>query len=76
MSTILQAGEFKAKCLHVLDEVHQTRCEVVITKRGKAVARLVPMDDPAPVLFGRMKGTVTISGDIVASTGEAWEAEK
>ena len=36
-------SKFKAKCLHLLDEVRQNRKEIVITKRGRAVARLVPV---------------------------------
>jgi len=69
------AGEFKAKCLRLLDEVQQSRREIVITKRGKPVARLVPVDEKPPAIFGRMKGTVEILGDIVGPTGEKWFAE-
>jgi prevent-host-death family protein len=43
MQRQIAAGEFKAKCLHLLDEVRQSRQEIVITKRGRAVARLVPV---------------------------------
>jgi prevent-host-death family protein len=64
------AGEFKAKCLHLLDEVQQSRREIVITKRGKSVARLVPVDEKPPTIFGRMKGTGKILGDIVGPIGE------
>lgn len=71
----IPAGEFKAHCLQLLDDVQQTRGEIVITKRGKPVARLVPTEEAAPLLFGRMRGSVTISGDIVAACGELWDAE-
>ncbi len=67
----IPAGEFKAKCLNLLDEVHQQRFQIVITKRGKPVARLVPVSDEAPDIFGRMKGSIEILGDIVGPTGEA-----
>ena len=43
MQRQIAAGEFKAKCLHLLDEVRQSRQEIVITKRGRAVARLFEM---------------------------------
>jgi len=43
MQRQIAAGEFKAKCLHLLDEVRQSRNEIVITKRGRAVANLVPV---------------------------------
>lgn len=72
----IPAGEFKAKCLNLLDEVHQQRFQIVITKRGKPVARLVPVSDEAPDIFGRMKGSIEILGDIVGPTGEAWNADR
>lgn len=43
----MQASAFKARCLAVLDDVARTRTEVVVTKHGKPVARLVPVDEPA-----------------------------
>ena len=45
MSEKIPAGEFKAKCLQVIDEVQRLRMQVVITKRGKPVAKLVPLDE-------------------------------
>jgi len=76
MNQTIAAGEFKAKCLHLLDEVQQSRREIVITKRGHPVARLVPVKKDIPSLFGRMKGTIEILGDIVGPTGEKWEADE
>lgn len=69
------AGEFKARCLKLMEEVREHRREIVITKRGRPVAKLVPVDE-APALFGAMKGSVTILGDIVGPTGEKWEADE
>ena len=74
--TEIPAGEFKAKCLKLLDEVHQQRRQIVITKRGKPVARLVPVAEDLPDIFGRMKGTIEILGDIVSPTGEVWDADR
>jgi prevent-host-death family protein len=74
MKQKIAAGVFKAQCLALLDEVQQQRKEIVITKRGKPVARLVPVDDDRPVIFGRLKHTGRIVGDIF-STGESWEAD-
>jgi prevent-host-death family protein len=76
MKQQVAAGEFKAKCLHLLDEVQRTRKEIVITKRGKPVARMLPVEQQPPSVFGRMKGTVEILGDIVASTGEQWQVDE
>ena len=59
-------GEFKAKCLHLLDEVAQRRIPLVITKRGKPVAKLVPIEEKPVDIYGCMAGTGRILGDIVS----------
>ena len=76
MKQAIAAGEFKAKCLHLLDEVQQSRKEIVITKRGRAVARLVPVDEKVPSVFGRMKGTGVILGDIVSPMHDVWNVDE
>lgn len=72
----ISAGEFKAKCLKLMDEVARTHEPVVITKRGKAIARMVAVEpeQPSP-LFGYMAGTAVIQGDIVGPLEVEWEAE-
>ena len=71
----IAAGEFKTHCLRLMDEVEQQHRSFVITKRGKPVAKLVPVDVEAPPVFGFLKGRARIDGDIVAPTGEAWNAD-
>jgi prevent-host-death family protein len=69
----MQASTFKARCLAVLDEVAATHREVVITKHGKPIARLVPIEN-APTTMG----SVTLLADddeAYFSTGENWDAE-
>jgi prevent-host-death family protein len=58
------AGEFKAKCLRVMEEVRKYRTPVVITKKGKPVAKLVPPDEPTKSVFGCMRDEFTYVGDI------------
>jgi prevent-host-death family protein len=72
----IPAGEFKSKCLKLLDEVAQKRKTLVITKRGKPVARLVPEPPAKQKLFGSMKGSVTILGDIISPIDVEWNAMK
>ena len=75
MKTI-PAGEFKARCLRVMEDVKKYRTTVVITKKGRPVAKLVPPDAPAADVFGCMAGTARIVGDIegpVLPAG-AWKA--
>lgn len=70
----LAAGKFKDVCLQTLDEVAADRRPVVITKRGRPVAKLVPI---APT--GRRR---SLTGSVVAetgdpySTGEAWDGDR
>ena len=68
----IPAGEFKAKCLQLMDEVDRDGIEVVITKRGRPVARLVPVREEKVAPFGWMKGTVKIHGDVVNSDPNDW----
>ncbi len=69
------AGEFKAKCLQMIDEVQRLRMQVIITKRGKPVAKLVPLDEHPESFIGSMKGTMEIVGDIVSPIDVTWEAD-
>ena len=72
----IPAGEFKAKCLKLMDEVQQTGQEVIITKHGKPVAKLAPLEKELPSLFGCMKGSIVILGDIIGPIDVEWEALK
>lgn len=73
MQAIIGAGEFKAKCLKLLDEVARTREPLVVTKHGKAVAKLVPIP-PETGLFGALAGSVRQEEDIVSPLENEWEA--
>ena len=76
MTKEIGAGEFKAKCLGLLDEVQHKRNEIVITKRGKPVAKLVPIKGQRPSFIGSMKGTMEIVGDITSPADVHWEADE
>jgi prevent-host-death family protein len=71
----VSATTFKAQCLELMDYVHDTGREVVVTKHGKPVAKLVPVTVGSQDFIGCLRGTVTYHGDIVAPTGETWEAD-
>lgn len=70
----IAAGAFKAKCLAIMDEVQAKREPVLITKHGKAVAKLVPIEKEKDEIFGFLKGKGSIVGDIIspALTKEEW----
>lgn len=79
----MKAAEFKAKCLRVMAEVEATGEEVIVTKRGKPIARVLPMEPvvPAPNYFGWAHGTIDVIGDVLAPVdtagwtfdGEPWD---
>jgi prevent-host-death family protein len=75
MKEEIGAGEFKAKCLKILDDVQRRRKQVTILKRGKPVAKLVPVEERPASFIGSMKGTMEILGDIVSPIEVKWEAD-
>ncbi len=70
--THINASEFKAKCLSILD--HLESDGIVITKHGKPVAKLIPMRSSSADLIGSFKGKIRIKGNLL-STGLKWDAE-
>ncbi|MHB8253983.1 MAG: type II toxin-antitoxin system Phd/YefM family antitoxin [Acidiferrobacter sp.] len=72
----VNVAEFKAKCLKLIDQVAVTHKPLVISKRGRPMAKLVPIDyEPPTSLFGYMKNTGQILGDIVDVPHEPFAAE-
>jgi prevent-host-death family protein len=65
MKTI-PAGIFKTKCLAIMDEVQAKREPVVVTKHGRPVAKLVPVNSDADEIFGFFSGRGSITGDVVS----------
>lgn len=71
----IPAARFKAECLKLMDQVEKTREPIVITKHGRPVAQLAPVSSGPESLFGYMKDTMKIVGDITAPIEVAWSAE-
>jgi prevent-host-death family protein len=71
---VVSATRFKAQCLELMDRVAERRATYVITKRGKAVAKLVPADPPKRrSVFGCMAGRMDFAGEL---DQPAWSAEE
>jgi prevent-host-death family protein len=62
----MTAKSFKAKCLKVIDEVHSKHVTVIITKRGKPVAKLVPVGAEKDEIYGFFAGKGRVVGDVVS----------
>lgn len=63
------AGEFKARCLALLDEVAETGKPLLVTKRGRPVARVVPVESPPGLLHSVKK-----EKDLVSPIDKKWDA--
>lgn len=75
MKRMIQAGKFKAECLKIMDDVQTKKYSIIITKRNKPIAKLVPLEEEkSPSLFGKMKDTAHIKGDLIQPIGEEWDA--
>ncbi len=70
----INAAKFKAECLALLDDVAATGQPLVVTKRGKAVAQVVPVEQP-PSLRGSVTYLVA-DDELIAPLGEVWDAER
>ena len=71
----IPAGKFKTYCLAIMEDVRTTRSPVLITKRGRPVAKLVPVDNARDEFIGRLEGVVKVVGDIEAPVEppDSWE---
>ena len=71
----IKASEFKAKCLKLMDDLADSGGEIVITKNGRPVSRLLPYRERPKSPFGAYRGRLEILGDIIEPVGGPWEAE-
>ena len=75
--TTISTSELKARCSKVVSSVAGNRTVVVITKHGRPIAKLVPLDEDEPAsLFGFAKGEITVHGDIIEPIDVVWEATR
>ena len=72
----LNISEFKARCLRLLDEVADQGIHLIITKRGRPIARVAPISVPSKSLRGSWKGIVKIKGGIVHFQEGSWESDQ
>ncbi len=70
----IKASEFKAKCLRLMDEVAESGEEIVITKNGQPVSRLLPYQEKPRSPFGRDRDVLRIHGDLDAPNDVEWDA--
>ena len=71
----MPVGEFKLKCLGLFRDIQKNHSEIVVTKRGKPVAVILPYKGKETDALKSLYGSVLYENDIVAPTGEPWEAD-
>ena len=72
-SRTIAAGEFKNRCLKVMEDVHRHGVAIIVTKRGKPLVRVVTIvDEPGQA---SLLGSIVYEADDIFSTGESWEAD-
>lgn len=70
----IKASEFKARCLKLMDDLADGGGEIIITKNGRPVSRLLPYRDRPEAPFGRDRDKIRILGDILDPIDVEWEA--
>ena len=76
--TTIGVTQFKARCLALIDDVAKGRTErVLLTKRDRVVAALVPIASEGADIWGALRGTVRVApgADLTQPTGELWNAD-
>lgn len=75
MPKTVKISEFKAKCLALIEDVAETGEELLITKHGRPVGKLVPYGERPRTLFGAHRGRIRARDELVSPVGEPWQAE-
>jgi prevent-host-death family protein len=74
-STKMAISQFKAHCLEIIEKLQTNQQPVIITKRDKPIAKVVPLDTAKASLFGMLKSKAEIKADILESIAEKWDIE-
>jgi len=69
----IPAGQFKAECLRLIDQVADTREPLIVTKRGRPVVEVVPIRIRES---NSLRGSVTVHGDIVGPILDSWDVDR
>ncbi len=75
MSTKIAISQFKSHCLEIIEKLQTNGQSVIITKRDKAVAKVLPIDNKKVSLFGMLKNKAEIKANILKPIDENWNAE-
>ena len=71
----IPAAEFKARCLKLVEIVRKSRRQLIVTRHGRPIAKVVPYEREAEPVFGFLRGTVTRYTDLISPIDEEWNAD-
>src|SRR5436190_20342269 len=74
-SRMISSSEFKTHCLELMERIGRTREEITVTRYGKPIAKMIPIDEAPPKLLGCMKGSVVWYDDIISPVVEPWDPD-
>lgn len=75
MATKIAISQFKSHCLEIIEQLQANGNSIIITKRGKEVAQILPINTKKTSLFGMLKNKAEIKTDILNPIEETWDAE-
>jgi antitoxin (DNA-binding transcriptional repressor) of toxin-antitoxin stability system len=71
----IHLSEFKTHCLRIINNLHEGNGAIIITKRSKPIAKVLPLNSKKESLLGILKGRAEIKGDSIAPISEKWDVE-
>ena len=69
----VSATTFKATCLELMDDIAKRHAQLIVTKHGRPMVKIGPVDDTPPSPIGFLRGTVIVHGDLVSPNPSDWE---
>ena len=79
MQPSISVSQFKIHCLKIIENINQKKKSLIVTKRGKPVAKIEPIDKLSEddLLFNSMKAkAVIVDKDIISPINDSWEVNK
>jgi prevent-host-death family protein len=75
MSKKVAISQFKAHCLEIIESLQSDHQPIIITKRDKPIAKVMPLENEKIPLFGMFRSKGKINGDIISPIEEKWNAQ-
>lgn len=74
--THIAISKFKSNCLHILENIRGGKKSIIVTKRSKPIAKIVPFEDDKTSILGSLRHKAEIKGDIIGPIDEKWDVDE